>query len=217
MRGLSQAQVTRLLHTGRVQLMSVDFQNDFVAPGGAHYGGHPCVEFITSTLVPFARANGIRLAEIVSDYRSPRADDAGTTCIPGRWGYESAIPRDLTLVAPWVKASISPTWVRDGGGHKDLLPGPARPDPLGFRGWLSAAIGPPSHERPVVLVGLMLEVCVLATLIEVSLRGYPTRVLTEGVDRADGDQRRKSELLATLASFWGPPVTWNEFMDSRRV
>lgn len=112
---------------------------------------------------------------------------------------------------------MSPTWVRDGGGHEDLLPGPARPDPLGFTDWLSATIGPPSHERPVVLVGLMLEVCVLATLTELSLRGYPTRVLIEGVDTADGDQRRKRELLSTLASFWGPPVTWNEFTDSRRV
>ncbi|MGW5363387.1 hypothetical protein [Actinopolymorpha pittospori] len=191
-----------------MRLISVDFQHDFVSPGGVHFRGQPCVGFVTGTVVPFVRAHGIAVAEIVSDYRSPGGDDADATCVPGQWGYESAIPPDLKPAAPWVKASIAPTWVRDGGGRADAVPGPPRPDPTGFATWLEAAIGPPDRSGPVVIMGLVLEVCVLATLIEVGLRGYSAAVLMEGVDTYDGDQRRKREFLDTLAGFWGPPMTW---------
>jgi nicotinamidase-related amidase len=193
-----------------MRLISVDFQHDFVSPGGVHYRGQPCVGFVTDTVVPFARAHGIAVAEIVSDYRSPGGDDADATCVPGQWGYESAIPADLKPVTPWVKASIAPTWVRDGGGRADAVPGPARSDPAGFATWLDAAIGPPDRGGPVVIMGLVLEVCVLASLIEIRLRGYPAVVLIEGVDTYDGDRRRKLEFLDTLAGFWGRPVTWTE-------
>jgi nicotinamidase-related amidase len=194
-----------------VRLLSVDFQHDFVSPGGVHYRGQPCVEFVTGTVVPFARAHGVGLAEIVSDYRSPGGEDAdAATCVPGQWGYESAIPVDVKPVAPWVKASIAPTWVRDGGGRADTVPGPVRSDPTGFASWLDVAIGPPDRSEPVVIMGLVLEVCVLATLIEIRLRGYPAVVLIEGVDTYDGDQNRKLEFLDTLAGFWGSPVTWTD-------
>jgi nicotinamidase-related amidase len=193
-----------------MRLVSVDFQNDFVSPGGVHYRGQPCVRFVTDTVVPFARTHGIAVAEIVSDYRSPGGEDADTTCVPGRWGFDSAIPADVKPAAPWVKASVAPTWVRDGGGRADAVPGPARPDPAGFAAWLDATIGPPDAEVPVVLLGLVLEVCVLATLVELRLRGYPAVVLTEGVDTYDGDQRRKRDFLDTLGTFWGQPITWAE-------
>lgn len=189
-----------------MRLLSVDFQNDFVSPGGVHYQGQPCVGFVTDTVVPFARANGVAVAEIVSDYRGP----GGPTCVPGQWGYESAIPADVKPFAPWVKASIAPTWVRDGGGLADAVPGPERPDPLGFTAWLHATIGPPDSDEPIVLVGLVLEVCVLATLIDLRLRGYPAVVLTEGVDTYDGDQLRKQSFLDTLGGFWGQPTTWSQ-------
>lgn len=194
--------------TDRVRLLSVDFQNDFVSPGGVHFRGQPCVEFVTGTVVPFARTHGAAVAEIVSDYRSPDGDAADTTCVPGQWGYESMIPADVKPVASWVKASIAPTWVRDGGGRADAVPGPARLDPDGFATWLDTALGPPDRGGPVVIMGLVLEVCVLATLIELRLRGYPAVVLVEGVDTYDGDRRRKLEFLDTLAGFWGAPVSW---------
>ena len=193
-----------------MRLISVDFQHDFVSPGGVHYRGQSCVGFVTGTVVPFARAHGIEVAEIISDYRSPGGDDADATCVPGQWGYESAIPADVKPNPPWVKASIAPTWVRDGGGRADAIPGPARSDPTGFATWLDAAIGPPDRGGPVVIMGLVLEVCVLATLIEVRLRGYPAVVLIEGVDTYEGDRRRKLEFLDTLAGFWGQPVTWSQ-------
>lgn len=194
-----------------MRLISVDFQNDFVSPGGVHYGGQPCVDFVLETVVPFARRKRVAVAEIVSDYRRPAPEDAGTTCVPGLWGYESAIPADLKAVPPWVKASIAPSWVRDGGGEAKAVPGPERPDPIGFSRWLEAAIGRPDPTEPVVIVGLVLEVCVLATLIEIKLRGYPAAVLVEGVDTSDGDPRRKDQLLDTLAGFWGPPISWRQF------
>jgi nicotinamidase-related amidase len=191
-----------------MRLISVDFQNDFMALGGVHFNGQPCVEFVTQIVVPYARKQGIAVAEVVSDYRSPGGDASDKTCVPGQWGYESAIPADLKPVAPWVKASIAPTWVRDGGGQADALPGQPRPDPARFEDWLGTALGPPDHGGPVVVIGLVLEVCVLATLIELRLRGYPAAVLLEGVDTSDGDQQRKREFLDTLAGFWGEPVTW---------
>lgn len=193
-----------------MRLISVDFQHDFAAPGGVHYRGQPCAGFVTNTVVPFARAHGVAVAEIVSDYRSPGGNVADSTCVPGQWGYESAIPADLKPVAPWVKASIAPPWARDGGGRADAVPGPARLDPTGFANWLEAAIGPPGGSEPVVIMGLVLEVCVLASLIEIRLRGYPAVVLIDGVDTYDGDQRRKLEFLDTLAGFWGQPLTWTQ-------
>ncbi|GAB3401658.1 cysteine hydrolase family protein [Flindersiella endophytica] len=191
-----------------MRLVSVDLQNDFVAPGGVHFKGQPCVEFIARTVVPHIRERGIAVAEVVSDYRSSAGDADRETCAPGQWGYESAIPADVKPVAPWVKAHIAPTWVRDGGGRPDTAPGPARQDPAAFDEWLGRALGPPDTGGPVVVIGLVLEVCVLATLIELRLRGYPAAVLLEGVDTYDGDQRRKREFLDTLAGFWGEPVTW---------
>ncbi|MEQ7011065.1 hypothetical protein ABN028_33290 [Actinopolymorpha sp. B17G11] len=191
-----------------MRLISVDFQHDFASPGGVHYGGQSCVEFVTDTVVPFARTHGVAVAEIVSDYRSPGGDDADATCVPGQWGYVSVIPADVKPAAPWVKGSIAPTWVRDGGGRAAAVPGPARPDPAGFAAWLDSAIGPPDPSEPVVIMGLVLEVCVLASLIEIRLRGYPAVVLIEGVDTSDGDQPRKHEFLDTLAGFWGHPMTW---------
>lgn len=191
-----------------MHLVSVDFQNDFVSPGGVHYAGQPCVEFVLGTAVPFAREHGIPVAEIVSDYRSLGGDADDATCVPGQWGYESVIPTDVKPAEPWVKASIAPTWVRDGGGRADAVPGPSRPDPAGFATWLDATIGPPERGGPIVVFGLMLEVCVLASLIELHLRGYPAAVLVEGVDTYDGDARRKTEFLDTLAGYWGQPVTW---------
>ena len=52
----------------------------------------------------------------------------------------------------------------------------------------------------------------LASLIEIRLRGYPAVVLIEGVDTYDGDRRRKLEFLDTLAGYWGQPVTWTQFL-----
>ena len=103
-----------------------------------------------------------------------------------------------------MKASIAPTWVRNGG-PADAVSGPVRPDPTGFATWLDAAIGPPDRNEPVVIMGLVLEVCVLATLIEIRLRGYSAVVLIEGVDTYDGDRQRKLEFLDTLPASGDPP------------
>lgn len=200
---------------GPVNLVSVDFQNDFVSEGGVHFNQQPCINFVSRTVVPYARERGIPIAEIVSDYRTPGGDAADATCVPGQWGFESAIPSDLKPTAPWVKASIAPTWVRDGGRQAGVIPGAPYADPAGFAHWLETAIGPPSRSGPVVLIGLMLEVCVPASLIEVHMRGYPTSVLIEGVDTADGDARRKGEFLTTLEGYWGKPTGWQQFTDSQ--
>lgn len=93
--------------------------------------------------------------EIVSDHRTEGGDEADTTCVPGQWGYRSAMPADLRSVSPGVKASIAPTWVRDGGGRAGAVPGPAKADPVGFTTWLESSLGPAASTGPVVIVGLV--------------------------------------------------------------
>ncbi|WP_373288901.1 hypothetical protein [Microlunatus endophyticus] len=120
------------------------------------------------------------------------------------------MPSDLLVSEPWVKATPSPAWTRSGAGDEHVEPGPAEPDPDGFTAWLDRTIGRPDPERTVVVVGLMLEVCVLSTLQELTFRGYRPSVLLEGVDTHSGDQAEKLQLADTLFPFWGTPVRWHQ-------
>jgi len=95
----------------------------------------------------------------------------------------------------------------------DTQPGPSRPDPDGFSAWLHATIGTSDSRSLVVVVGLMLEVCVLSTLQELSLRGYQPHVLLEGVDTVTGDQDQKQELFNALFPFWGTAINWDELLE----
>lgn len=106
--------------------------------------------------------------------------------------------------------------MRDRGGCATAVSGPPRNDPNGFGRWLETALGPADQSGPVVIIGLVLEVCVLATMIEIKLRGYPTALLVEGVDTYDGDAERKRVFLDTLSGFWGPPVSWADCLTELR-
>lgn len=66
-----------------IKLLCIDFQRDFTAREGVHYKLRPSVEFIKTVLVPFLRVNGLRVAEIISDYRQPRPGHNGDFCNPG--------------------------------------------------------------------------------------------------------------------------------------
>ena len=69
-----------------IKIISVDFQKEFSAKGGKHYRQHPNVDFIKKILVLFLRKNGIKIAEIVSDYRQPRPGDLDDSTRPGEIG-----------------------------------------------------------------------------------------------------------------------------------
>jgi hypothetical protein len=193
-----------------VIFLSVDLQNDFATEGGVHYCPRPYVQFIRDTLIPFVRERGYTVAEIISDYRVTELGKGTSVCVPGMWGYESLIPTDIKHPSVWVKSEPSPTWIREGAGKADYLPGVPYHSPDGFNRWLIETIGPPSPEHEIVLIGLVLEVCVLSTLQELYYRGYRAKVLFEGVDTHSGNMEQKRMLFETLFPFWGKPIYWDE-------
>ncbi len=201
-----------------IQLLSVDLQNEFSTEGGALYRPRPCVPFITNTVIPFVRERGSRIAEIISDYRATEPGATTSSCVPGQWGYHSLIPPDVKHPSVWVKAEPSPAWIREGAGQADKRPGVPYPAPDAFNAWLTATIGAPTPEREIVLIGLMLEICVLSTLQELHYRGYRVKVLFEGVDTYVGNQQHKQALFDTLFPFWGEAISWADMerMDSLR-
>lgn len=77
------------------RVICVDFQKDFSAPGGRCYRQRPCIDFIRGEVIPYFRKQGLKMAEIVSDYRLPRPGDEFECCVPGTAGYESEIPPDI--------------------------------------------------------------------------------------------------------------------------
>lgn len=193
-----------------VLFLSVDLQNDFAAEGDAHYCPRPCAPFIRDSLVPFVRERGYVIAEIISDYRASEPGKDSSICVPGEWGYESIIPSDIKHPNVWVKSAPSPAWIREGAGNADSSPGNPYHSPEGFRGWLSETIGPPSPEQKIVVIGLVLEVCVLATLLELHHLGYRADVLFDGVDTGSGSPGQKMTLFETLFPFWGKPIHWDD-------
>ena len=191
-------------------ILSVDLQNDFSAEGGPLYRPRPCVPFITDTLVPFVRKQGDTIAEIISDYRQTGGGTDTSTCVPGTWGYQSLIPTDVKRPSVWVKAEPSPSWVRAGAGQAEQTPGAPYPHPDAFSAWLTTTIGPPAPDQEIILVGLMLEICVLSTLQELHHRGYHVKVLFEGVDTYSGSTEQKQILFDALFPFWGEAIYWHQ-------
>ncbi len=196
-----------------MHIISVDFQKDFTAAGGACYQERSSVSFVQEILVPHCRTQGFRIAEIVSDYRQPRPGAPFAHCVPGTPGYESELSADVKHPLVWVKAMHSPVWVRENGGLAAELPGSPYPDPTGFTKWLLAVVGPPEENRTIVLVGLTLDCCVLCTGQELFFRGYRVEFLVEGVDTYSGKEDEKESLLHVPMLNWGQPVSWLEIRE----
>lgn len=191
-----------------ISILAVDLQNEFTTEGGVHYRPRPCVPFIRDTFLPFVRARGYPVAEIVSDYRATAPETGASNCVPGKWSYQSIIPADLTQERVWVKAEPSPAWIRTGGGQAAQPAGAPYPDPTAFSAWVGTTFGPPHPEQEIILIGLVLEICVLSTVQELAYRGYRAKVLFEGVDTYTGDSEQKRLLFATLFPFWGAGIDW---------
>ncbi len=196
-----------------VRVISVDFQKDFSSPDGIGYRARPCVDFIKHELTPYFRHHGLKLAEIVSDYRLPRPGDEFECCVPGTPGFESEIPADIKHESVWVKCMNSPVWVRENGGQAGEKPGLPHPDTAAFLSWLHQTIGRPDEVSAVVLIGLTLDCCVMCTGQELSYRAYPVRFLIEGVDAFSGDPLEKASLLKTPLSNWGEGLSWDRFRE----
>jgi nicotinamidase-related amidase len=193
-----------------MRIISVDFQKEFTAVWGACYKPRPCVEFIQKIIVPHCREDGIRIAEIVSDYRQPRQGVAFVHCEPGSSGYESDLPADVRHPQSWIKCMHSPLWVRENGGVTKKSPGRPYQDPTGLTNWLTTVVGPPQENDPLVLIGLTLDCCVLCTAQELFFRGYQVSYLIEALDAYNGSQEDKHSLLETPLVNWGRGVSWQE-------
>lgn len=199
-----------------IHIVSVDLQNDFCTEGGVLYRPRSCVPFITEMLLPFVRERGYIFAEIVSDYRTTEPRTRPSTCVPGQWGYQSLIPADVNHPSVWVKAAPSPAWTRAGAGQENQLPGQSYPAPDAFSAWLKTVIGAPSVDQEIVLVGVMLEICVLSTLQELKYRGYQVKVLFEGVDTHSGSVEQKQSLFGAFFPFRGQAFSWAEWKGSQK-
>ena len=183
-------------------------QKDFSAKGGKHYRNHPNVAFIKESLVPYCEKNGLKIAEIISDYRQPRLGDKDDSCNPGTIGYESEIPEKIKLHPIWVKCMNSPIWTRTGIGNPNSKPGLPYEDTKAFSEWIYNIIGVP-EETDVVLIGLTIDCCVLCTAQELSMRGYNVFILNEGVDPYSGNQDEKQQILnSSILKNWTTIIDW---------
>ncbi|MFH1694674.1 MAG: isochorismatase family protein [Patescibacteria group bacterium] len=195
----------------KYSLIAIDLQNDFTSEGGKNYKTRPSVGFLRETLFPFLKEKNIKISEIVSDYRQPRPGDRGDCCHPGTWGYESIVPEEI-VKARWIKCMNSPIWVRENMGDPNKKPGTPYQDTEAFDAWLKKDVGKSNEIKPV-LFGLTIDCCVLATLMELSLRGYATSVLKEGVDHYNGTESSKEASLSSTAHNWTEVITWDELKE----
>lgn len=189
-----------------MKILSIDFQHDFSAETGSEFKPRPCITFLKQFLFPYIHSKDILVAEIISDYRLPRLEDDYECCVPGSRGFESEVPFNIKVTPAWVKCMNSPEWTRDNAGDPKKVPGPPRPDPNAFTEWLNQTIGPPPSA--VLLIGLTLDCCVLATAISLAHRGYKVHYLAEGVDTYSGRSEEKQNLFEGAALNWGKVVNW---------
>jgi nicotinamidase-related amidase len=192
------------------KFLCVDFQHDFTTEHGAHFQPRPCVHFINHELVPFFRTHQLLMAEIISDYRQPRPGHRGHFCQPGTEGYQSNLPADVKEAPVWIKAANSPLWTRENIGQATRPPGIPYQDPALFGQWIEDVVGRPGNVD-VILGGLTIDRCVLATAQELDWRGYRVFVLEEAVDPYSGNQDEKRHILhGSILNNWATPIRWED-------
>ena len=189
-------------------LLSVDFQGDFAREEGVNFNKGHSINFVEKTLFPFLRKQNIKVAEIVSDYRLPRGKSKNESCVPGTKGFESLIPQDLKKGSPWIKCMHNPTWIREGIGIANAIPGNLYQDPDSFNQWILKNI----TRRKVVLFGLTADCCILQTASELYFRGYEVFVIYEATDPMNERLAFKDEIMyhSTL-SIYAKTIRFNEF------
>lgn len=194
----------------KYEFIAVDLQNDFTTEGGKWYTPKPSIKFIKDKLFPFLREKGIKVNEIISDYRKPRIGHRGHGCYPGTFGYESILPEDLRK-SQWIKAMNSPVWVRDNIGQVDKEPGVPYQDPEKFSKWIAENIGELDDVTPV-LFGLTVDCCVLSVAQEFCWRGMRPIIIIEATDHSSGREEDKIAVLEKSAlRWWSTPMHWEEF------
>jgi len=172
--------------------LSVDFQYDFADKNGKN----PCIgtspKFVKEQLLPWLKDKGIKVLEIVSDYRLPRGKSKNESCVPGTKGFESLIPNEAKLPQRFIKCMHNPTWGRDNIGDSSQTPSDVYPMPERFTEWANTQM--PDKQKPVVLFGETLECCILNVSQELYYRGYKVYVIYEASDPMSERQDYKDEI-----------------------
>ncbi|OQA91581.1 MAG: Isochorismatase family protein [Elusimicrobia bacterium ADurb.Bin231] len=189
--------------------IAVDVQNEFATKGGKYYTPKLSVSFLKNKFFPFLKKKNIKVYEIISDYRPPRPGRREDCCHPGTWGYQSIVPEKLKKETAWIKCMNSPLWTRKNIGNKEKTPSKPYQSPKKFDTWLYKNIGNPQNFIPIVF-GFTADCCVLATVQELSWRGYEVWVLKEGVDTASGKIKDKNAILKSPMSNWASIVSWKK-------
>lgn len=187
--------------------IAVDIQNDFATKGGKVYTPKRCIAFLRNILFPYLAESGMRINEIISDYRPPRPGNRQDCCIPGTWGYQSLVPTELKQKNQWIKCMHSPIWTRKNIGNPKANPGLPYPAPEKFNDWLTKNIGKPETVE-VIVFGLTIDCCVLAAVQELSWRGYSNFVLKDAVDAASGKLKDKNQILSAPLPNWATAINW---------
>ncbi|MBI4992313.1 MAG: isochorismatase family protein [Candidatus Harrisonbacteria bacterium] len=194
----------------KYEFIVVDAQNYFFyKKKDGKYIQKPLINFFQKILFPYLKKKGIKLNEIISDYRQPRPGDSGNMCHPGDWGYESVIPMELRK-SQWIKCMNSPIWVRDNIGLKNKKPGLPYPDSKRFGRWIDKNIGGTKKVSPIIF-GLTIDCCVLSTIQEFRWRGYKPIVIKEAVAHSNGSEKDKEAVLEKSAiSWWANVLSWKD-------
>lgn len=194
----------------KYEFIVVDIQNDFATEGGKFYTYKPSITFVKDKIFPYLKEKNIKVNEIVSDYRQPRPGDYGEGCIPGEWGYESVMSKDLQK-SLWVKCMNSPIWIRKNGGNPKKKAGLPYADSKKFGKWVKKNIGDRGKVIPVIF-GLTIDCCVLSTVQEFRWRGFKPIVIREAVDTSSGIiEDRDIVLEKTALRWWGKTMNWEDF------
>src|SRR3989344_5625301 len=106
----------------KYEFIAIDLQNDFTTEGGGHYKPRPAISFLKERIFPYFKEQSIKVNEIISDYRAPRPGDKDKSCVPGTWGYESIVPKEI-VKSQWIKCMNSPLWTRDNAGDPEKIAG----------------------------------------------------------------------------------------------
>ncbi len=196
------------------KVIAVDLQNDFATVWGNCYKLRPSVEFVLKRLVPFFRANKIKLYEIISDYRQPKPRSTRNNCVPWTRWFESVIPKDIKFAKPWVKAMNSPIRVRENIFDWSKETSMPYQDSHLFDERLLNNIWPRDLRSEIILIGLTLDCCVLCLAQELSRRWYKVTTIIETVDTYSWDQDEKNMILSNYPlKKWLSSITWNQFIE----
>ncbi len=197
------------------KFLCVDFQNEFASKNGKWYNGGKSIDFINQTLSPYLAKKSLRVDEIISDYRPPRNKDSGIGCIPGEFGYQSALPDEIRNNDPWIKCMNSPVWTRKNIGNKFKKPGLPYQNTRAFNNWLKSKFGEPNNNLTIILFGLTLDCCVLATAQELYWHGYNFKILVEATDvMPNKDQLKiKNQIInGEVLNHWLNFITFEELI-----